>query len=198
MTTDISPQSVLEIIIENINNLNNQCSDAAVLLAITQEAQPKILLTSRSLTMRHHAGEVSLPGGCRESFDYSNVDIVLREVYEELGLKSEHISILGELPTQQSLSGLTVTPLVALIPPNLQLDPNPTEVSDIFYIPLNYFLTEDTKSYEAQYPSGLVEVSSIHFKEKIIWGLTAKIIISLFEEALNHKKDWVFYSESLA
>lgn len=40
-----------------------QRADAAVLIAITQEQQPKVLLTRRSLHLSQHAGEVSFPGG---------------------------------------------------------------------------------------------------------------------------------------
>ena len=38
-------------------------AEAAVLIAITREAQPKVLLTRRLMQLKQHAGEVSFPGG---------------------------------------------------------------------------------------------------------------------------------------
>ena len=38
-------------------------AEAAVLIAITDEADPKVLLTRRSAYLSNHAGEVSFPGG---------------------------------------------------------------------------------------------------------------------------------------
>ena len=47
-----------------------RCADASVLLALTDEAQPRVLLTRRSMQLSSHAGEVSLPGGKRDPADY--------------------------------------------------------------------------------------------------------------------------------
>lgn len=199
MSELISSKSILNILTrKKLVFCHENLSDAAVLLAITNESEPKILLTRRADHMSHHAGEVSLPGGRSEESDETNQEVVLRELFEELGLQSEYICFIGELPVQMSLAGLSVTPLVALIPPDLKFTPNPDEVSEVFYIPLNYFLVQETQEYIAQYPQGQVLVSSIHFKGEIIWGLTARIILSLFEITLNYKKDWIFYSKDIA
>lgn len=40
-----------------------QPAHAAVLIAITNEPDPKVLLTRRSAYLNSHAGEVSFPGG---------------------------------------------------------------------------------------------------------------------------------------
>ena len=55
-----------------------QPAHAAVLIAITQEDNPRILLTRRSLYMNNHAGEVSFPGGKRDAQDTSNIVVALR------------------------------------------------------------------------------------------------------------------------
>lgn len=60
-----------------------QQADAAVLIAITQEQQPKVLLTRRSIHLSQHAGEVSFPGGKRDPSDTSNIVVALREAQEE-------------------------------------------------------------------------------------------------------------------
>lgn len=198
MVAQLSSKLILNKLIQKVEFLDERVTDAAVLLAITNEPEPKILLTKRSETMSHHAGEVSLPGGRKEDFEYTNQEVVLREVFEELGMEAKNIFIIGELPSQLSLGGLVVTPLVAIIPPNLKILANPEEVSEVFYIPLNYFLVNQATQYIAKYPNGNFQVSCIKYEEKIIWGLTARIIISLFELVLNYKKEWKFYSEEIA
>ena len=50
---------------------------AAVLIAITDEADPKVLLTRRSAYLNNHAGEVSFPGGKRDPQDTSNIVVAL-------------------------------------------------------------------------------------------------------------------------
>ena len=199
MTEKFSSKVILNILInKKLVAFSTKLADATVIIAITDEDEPKILLTRRSETMTHHAGEVALPGGRRENSDHSNQEVALREIYEELGITSEKISFLGELPSQMSIGGLDVKPLVALIPPNLEFVLNHREVSKVFFMPLNYFMTQTVQPYTAKYPDGYFEVSSIHFDGEIIWGLTAKIILSLFETSLNYLKHWIFYSQEIA
>ncbi len=61
-------------------------ADAAVLIAITNEDDPKVLLTRRSVYLSNHAGEVSFPGGKRDPQDTSNIVVASREAYEETAL----------------------------------------------------------------------------------------------------------------
>ena len=93
-----------------------QQADAAVLIAITQESQPKVLLTRRSMQLSQHAGEVSFPGGKRDPSDTSNIVVALREAQEETALNPFDVKLLGDLPIQRARSGLSVKPIVGLIP----------------------------------------------------------------------------------
>ncbi|KAF7276534.1 hypothetical protein GWI33_010107, partial [Rhynchophorus ferrugineus] len=83
-----------------------KAADAAVLIAITQEQNPQVLLTRRAAQMRHHAGEVSFPGGKRERGDTSNIVVALREAQEETALNPFDVHLLGELPVQKSRAGI--------------------------------------------------------------------------------------------
>ena len=85
-----------------------QKADAAVLIAITNEADPKILFTRRSLYMNNHAGEVSFPGGKRDETDTSNIVVALREAWEETALNPFDVTLLGDLPIERSRSGIHV------------------------------------------------------------------------------------------
>lgn len=78
-------------------------AQAAVLIAITQEAEPKVLLTRRSVYLNSHPGEVSFPGGKRDPQDTSNIVVALREAQEETGLNPFDVELIGDLPMQKAV-----------------------------------------------------------------------------------------------
>ena len=117
-----------------------QQADAAVLIAITQEVQPKVLLTRRSMQLSQHAGEVSFPGGKRDPSDTSNIVVALREAQEETALNPFDVKLLGDLPVLRARSGLSVKPIVGLIPAQVELIAQPTESDRIFFVPLQQLI----------------------------------------------------------
>ncbi|SVD55817.1 uncharacterized protein METZ01_LOCUS408671, partial [marine metagenome] len=88
---------------------------AAVLIALTNEKDPKILYTLRSNKLSSHSGEVSFPGGKYEECDENLVDTALRESHEEIGLKRSEVNILGSLDSVVSRFNISVTPFVGVI-----------------------------------------------------------------------------------
>ncbi len=165
-------------------------ADAAVLLAITQEEQPRVLLTRRASHMRHHAGEVSFPGGRREAGDTSNIVVALREAFEETGLNPFQVELLGELPSQRAKSGLWVKPIVGLIPPDVILVPQPDEIERIFYVELMHIIKAQLLPYPVQLNQQQYYMPSFQLDNEIIWGLTARILVSLFRRGLRHSIEW--------
>lgn len=165
-------------------------ADAAVLLAITNEPQPKVLLTRRASHMRHHAGEVSFPGGRREDGDTSNIVVALREAFEETGLNPFQVELLGELPSQRSKSGMWVKPIIGLIPPNPVLTPQPEEIERIFYVELMQLIKAQPLPYPIQLNQQQYYMPSFQLDNEIIWGLTARILVSLFKRGLKHSMAW--------
>ncbi len=111
-------------------------AEAAVLVALTREAVPRIVLTRRSLQLKQHAGEVSFPGGKREPGDTSNIVVALRESHEEIGLDPFAVHLLGSLPAQRARSGIWVRPIVGLIDPDTPLQAQPDEIDRIFWVSL--------------------------------------------------------------
>lgn len=165
-------------------------ADAAVLLAITREDQPRVLLTRRASHMRHHAGEVSFPGGRREAGDTSNIVVALREAFEETGLNPFQVELLGELPSQRAKSGLWVKPIVGLIPPDVILVPQPDEIERIFYVELLQIIKAQPLPYPVQLNQQQYYMPSFQLDNEIIWGLTARILVSLFRRGLRHSIEW--------
>lgn len=167
-------------------------ADAAVLVGITQEEQPQVLLTRRAAQMRHHAGEVSFPGGRREKGDTSNVVVALREAQEETALNPFDVQLLGELPMQKSRSGLYVKPIVGLIPPQPQLIAQPSEIDRIFYVALQDLISAPPTPYPVKFGVHDLHFPSYDLDNEVVWGLTARIIITLLRQGLGYRKTWPF------
>ena len=51
--------------------------------------------------MKKHSGQISFPGGKFEDDDKSLDTTALREAFEEIGLSSLNVSLLGSLPSHE-------------------------------------------------------------------------------------------------
>ena len=171
-------------------------AQAAVLIAITNEHHPKVLLTRRSTQLSNHAGEVSFPGGKRDAGDTSNIVVALREAQEETALNPFDVELIGDLPMQRARNGMLVKPIVGLIPPNVDLIAQPTEIDCIFFASLNQLLSAPATPYEVKYAHQSLYFPSLQVENEVIWGLTARMLISLFHYGLNYQKDWPFLLNS--
>ncbi|MDM1772342.1 MULTISPECIES: CoA pyrophosphatase [Acinetobacter] len=169
---------------------------AAVLIAITDEAQPKVLLTRRSAYLNSHAGEVSFPGGKRDPQDTSNIVVALREAQEETALNPFDVELIGDLPMQKSRNGMLVKPIVGLIPPEVQLSAQPTEIDRIFFVSLKNLMEAPPVPYEVRYAHQSLYFPSMRVENEIVWGLTARMLVALFQYGLDYQKEWPFLLNS--
>ena len=173
-------------------------ADAAVLIAITNEDNPKVLLTRRSVYLSNHAGEVSFPGGKRDPQDTSNIVVALREAYEETALNPFDVQLLGDLPMQKARNGMLVKPVVGLIPPEVELVAQPTEIDRIFFASLKQLMEVPAVPYEVRFAHQSLYFPSMRVENEIVWGLTARMLVSLFQYGLNYQKEWPFLLNSPA
>ena len=66
--------------------------DAAVLIPITSSPDGlNVILTKRSNNLKHHPGQIALPGGKVEKSDKDVIETALREAYEEIGLLKNNV-----------------------------------------------------------------------------------------------------------
>lgn len=87
---------------------------AVLMLFAEHEGEPAVLLTQRAARLRHHAGQISFPGGAQDPGDPDAAGTALREAHEEVGLEPAGVHVLGELPTLWlSYSNFAVTPVLA-------------------------------------------------------------------------------------
>jgi 8-oxo-dGTP pyrophosphatase MutT (NUDIX family) len=157
---------------------------AAVLVPIIlRDPAPTVLFTQRSAALRHHAGQISFPGGRLESADASPIDAALREAREEVGLDRQFVTVIGFLPDHIIGSGYRVTPVVAFVRPGFTLVTDAREVTETFEVPLNFlFDPANFRSRMRQYVPELppVELKDIPVGDRNIWGATAGMLMNLY------------------
>ena len=127
-----------ELEVYNSRDDKNSLREAAVLIAITRptaEIDSHIILTVRSSELKSHAGQISLPGGKRESIDADAVATALRESEEEIGLISSEVEVIGRLGTLTLPSGYLVTPIVGSIDQGIKFVRQAEEVCLLYTSP---------------------------------------------------------------
>lgn len=186
------------LILESI--FKSPIADAAVLIAITDEPNPRLLLTKRAGHLAAHAGEISFVGGKHELVDGNNVVTALREAYEETALPPSKVQVLGQLPEQTSKSGMSVRPIVALIPPDLTLVPELGEIERIFWADFAALIEQPLQEYAINYSlsgSNLVLLTPSWLVDgETVWGLTGLILASLLELCFDRKIEWYYRAQA--
>jgi 8-oxo-dGTP pyrophosphatase MutT (NUDIX family) len=113
---------------------------ASVLLGLVMRDEPMVLLTRRANHMSTHSGQVAFPGGKVDPEDKDVRHTALREAHEEVGLNPALVHVLGELPTYTTGSAFVITPVVGLVDPGFEAVPNPSEVAQVFEVPLSFLM----------------------------------------------------------
>lgn len=159
--------------------------DAAVLAAIVDRPRPTFLLTHRPSNMRAHPGQVAFPGG-KIDLGETPVEAALREAWEELAIPPEAVTVIGESDLYRTGTGYAITPVVAIIPPDLEIQANPTEVAQWFEAPVDFVFDAANHVVQAADWNGMRrEYLDIQWQEHRIWGVTAAIIANL-----SRRLDW--------
>jgi 8-oxo-dGTP pyrophosphatase MutT (NUDIX family) len=155
-------------------------SEAGVLVALTDKPDPEVILTLRSKTLSTHRGEVAFPGGKKDAEDTDLLVTALREAREEVGLDSSKVRVIGSLGQLVSKHQLAVTPWVGIIPPRIQLIPNPDEIEMIYRVPLSFFIEQPPlRTDQIPFRGKTHYVPAWAYEGEIIWGLTAYVLVEL-------------------
>ncbi|WP_237065994.1 NUDIX hydrolase [Microbulbifer guangxiensis] len=167
---------------------------AAVLLALTDEPDPEVILTLRSQHLSTHSGEVSFPGGRWEPGDRSLKYTALRETEEEIGLPPEEVRILGPLWPRSTRWNVRVTPWLGVVSADVELYPNPGELDAIFRVPLSFFLEDPRiRTDRITIDEHAIYLPAYQFQDYEIWGFTAGILteflVKILDADITHRKD---------
>jgi 8-oxo-dGTP pyrophosphatase MutT (NUDIX family) len=158
---------------------------SAVLIPLYRDGgECHVVFIKRTDTVKTHKGQISFPGGGRDSGDKSLLDTAVREAREEIGLRARDIEIIGEMDDEiTTTSNYIVTPFVGLIPWPYQFTLQKAEVDEIITVPLAALLDKANVKPAIETLEGGIVVDSYNYlyKGKVIWGATARILQKFLE-----------------
>lgn len=155
---------------------------AAVLVMISDSDRPDITFTERAHTLRHHPGQISLPGGAVDPGETA-VHTALREAEEEIGLPPTSVDVLGTLPTAHvTVSRFDVTSVVGVWDGRWPIAAvGVHEVADVHRIAVDA-LVDPANRATATLGSGYRGPAFV-LGEVFIWGFTAQVVDGVLDLA---------------
>lgn len=143
-----------------------------------------ILLIERQQYPGHHSGQISFPGGRVEASDQGLETTALRETFEETGVNTSEIKLIGKLtPLYIPPSNHLVFPFVGVALEHPLFQPDPVEVARILEIPLIDLIDPANLRYEIIKLSNGLEVQTPCYviDGHVIWGATAMILCEFID-----------------
>ncbi len=156
---------------------------SAVLVALVDgPTGAEVLLTKRSTDLRHHAGEISFPGGRLDPGEDA-VMAALREADEEVGLSPAAATVHGQLSSLSTVvSRSFILPVVATLAERPLLVPHDREVARIMWVPLLELTAANTYREERWGTPPLDRrMDFFELDDETIWGATARILRELLD-----------------
>ncbi|MCP8970792.1 NUDIX hydrolase [Ectobacillus ponti] len=174
---------------------------AILLPLVEREGEVHILFEVRARRMRRQPGEICFPGGKVDRSDPDERYTAIRETTEELGITAGCVTHVLPLDYLVSASGTIIYPFVGQVQAE-GMTPNPGEVEEVFTVPLSHFQQTQPDVHllhlkpvpEPGFPFHLIpggenynwqtrsmEEYFYHYEDKVIWGLTARILQHFLE-----------------
>lgn len=172
-----------------------QWPQAAVLVALTEEAEPRVLLGRRAMHLSLHPGEIAFAGGKREPTDVSPWHTAQRETMEEVGLPERAIRPLGELEPMITRTGFEVFPCIAAVPRAPELVVDPGEFDSVLFTSLSVFADAELFRMETMSDGKRArKVPHYQVGKENVWGVTAAILVQLanvaYDAGFDLQRDW--------
>ena len=152
------------------------------------DEQLMTVLTVRPSTLKHHGGQISFPGGRRESGE-THLETALRECEEEIGISPDVLDVLGPLtPLYIPPSNFCVYPFVASMAERPLYQVQEEEVDTVLEVPVNHLLKPVTRreaAYTLQGQNLMVPYYAVD--EHQVWGATAAMLAELLAMLSEHQ-----------
>lgn len=163
---------------------NRKLRPAGVLAALIEgQGGLDLLLTTRSSALKHHPGQIALPGGKQDAQDPTPRDAALREAEEEIGLPRTSVEILGALSPHETVTGFLVTPVFGYVARPFAIRPEPGEVAEVFRVPMAHVLNRDHYVVESRRWRGRRRsYYAVPYGPYYIWGATARMLRAWAEQ----------------
>jgi 8-oxo-dGTP pyrophosphatase MutT (NUDIX family) len=180
--------------------------NSVMIFLMEEKGELEVLFEVRSKNLRRQPGDICLPGGKIEKGELP-LDAACRESMEELQIKRDSFSIIGEMDYLVTPYNFIIYPYLATI--KLQeIHPNPEEVERILKVPLKFFLETEPIYHEIEivqtpredFPYELINRGNeykftnivIHeyfytYQGNVIWGFTA-LIMKRFADIIRDSK----------
>jgi 8-oxo-dGTP pyrophosphatase MutT (NUDIX family) len=165
------------------NPIPDKLTAAAVLVGMVDRPDGlTVLLTQRTAHLTDHAGQISLPGGRVEPSDPDHIFAALREAEEEVGLPPSHVEVIGRLDTWITGTGYEIIPVVGFVRVPYPMIPDPSEVADVFEVPLRFIVDPLNHQSASRESNGVTRTFFVlPYENRYIWGATAGMLINLAE-----------------
>lgn len=157
---------------------------AVMLLLAGPVGAEDVVFQVRTTTVRHHKGEISLPGGRRDEGDESFLHTALRETEEEVGVPREAVRVLGALDDVETVgSRHLIRPYVGVLAEGVT--PHITaarEVSELLAVPLAHLRDEGCRVWKPVEDHGMPSATpAFDYQGHIIWGATYRIVLQFLD-----------------
>jgi 8-oxo-dGTP pyrophosphatase MutT (NUDIX family) len=156
---------------------------AAVLVPfVVRDDGLSVLFTRRTEHLRHHAGQISFPGGGVEAADANVIAAALRETTEETGIAPAMVEPFGYLDCLATVSGFCVTPVAGFVRGDYSIRLQEAEVDEVFEVPFDFILEPTSMRRERILWRGRErDIYAFEWEGRRIWGATAAILKNLLD-----------------
>jgi 8-oxo-dGTP pyrophosphatase MutT (NUDIX family) len=165
---------------EELPEMPSPISSVIALIGRNRElGRDEILLMKRTLTVKNHKGQISFPGGYRESNDLDLKETALREAEEEVGVKPEDIQVLGLLEPVKTRGEILIYPWVGKLDFPYPFRLNPAEVDRLVFLPVETLLSQGLKPVHVSMGTFNIKSIGISIDGEMVWGATARMLVEL-------------------